>query len=441
MAVSVSASIENYTSSNDVLLNPERGLYYPCEMTDEIDFEDIRRQGYTLCYSSIIIKDFLSDYISLEFLAETQCAFEGLRKAGLKGIVRIIYENNSGGKDANLKWMEIHLQHLQPILQENSDVIAWFQAGLIGAWGEWHASTNKHHENPKPVWDLMLKYFPSDKFIAIRTPRFVNKLEGLNKKPLTDEEAFSGTPRARITHHNDCWVASDTDTGTYPEDPNERAIEKKQISHDTKFAPWGGETCSPSDRSNCETAVAEAKRFHATYLNTKYHPDVIQEFKDGGCWESEFVNKLGYRFELLSSEFPDTISACENLTFTIKLKNVGWAPVYNPRPVLLRVLCQDHVIAEYRLTKNADPRRWLPEKGIIILHETVKAPQADGDHEISFAICLPDNDENLKNRPEFSIRFANPDVWDDNSGHNILSNNCILKSNPVDKQPIRENQL
>ncbi|MHC5121753.1 MAG: DUF4832 domain-containing protein [Planctomycetota bacterium] len=257
-------------------------------------------------------------------------------------------DNTGGGQDASLTWMQTHLQQLQPILAEHADVIAWFQAGLIGAWGEWHASSNNHHLNPQPVWDLIKTYFPPNRFIAVRTPAFVNTLEGLDANPLGEGDAFGSSSRAWIAHHNDCWLASETDYGTYASDSNEREKQKSQVAHHSKYTPWGGETCNPSVYSNCEVAIAEAERFHATYLNASYHPDVNAEFTKGSCWQNDIVNKLGYRFELIKGQFPDKMMKGDDFSFTLSLKNVGWAPVYNERPVFLRIVNGNDVVAEYR---------------------------------------------------------------------------------------------
>ena len=46
----------------------------------------------------------------------------------------------------------------------------------------------------------------------------------------------------------------------------------------------GGETCALSERAHCEVALDELSRFHWTFLNGDYHPDVIGRFQSEGCW-------------------------------------------------------------------------------------------------------------------------------------------------------------
>jgi hypothetical protein len=431
---SASALTVSYPSSKSPLFNPERGLYVFGPLEDTTDFDSIRAKGYSICYSSIILDQFVSKKISAKKLNEIDSALHRVRKAGLKTIVRIIYDNTGGGQDASLTWMQTHLQQLQPILAEHADVIAWFQAGLIGAWGEWHASSNNHHLNPQPVWDLIKTYFPPNRFIAVRTPAFVNTLEGLDANPLGEGDAFGSSSRAWIAHHNDCWLASETDYGTYASDSNEREKQKSQVAHHSKYTPWGGETCNPSVYSNCEVAIAEAERFHATYLNASYHPDVNAEFTKGSCWQNDIVNKLGYRFELIKGQFPDKMMKGDDFSFTLSLKNVGWAPVYNERPVFLRIVNGNDVVAEYRLTVDADPRRWLPERGTITLSQKLRAPDTIDHSNVRFALWLPDSEPANRAKIDYSIRFANPEVWDASKGHNLLTSPIPVDTR-VHKEP------
>lgn len=416
-----------YTPDNSFIFNPERGFYQAGTMVDSTNYGWIRNCDCSLCYASINLEPFRSSAISLNRLNEIERAFGRIREAGIKSIIRIVYNDDSSGLDASLEWMETHLQQLQPIFAEHADVIALFQAGMIGAWGEWHGSSHNHQDNPGPVWNLLVNYLPAEKFIAVRTPSFVNLLEGLDANPLTEQEAFSGSARARIAHHNDCWIASLTDVGTYPSDPCERELQKAQVANQSKYTPWGGETCCLSDYSNCTTAVPEAERFHATYLNKGYHPDVIAQLTSQGCWQNDFAKKLGYRLELIDAELPVTIVKGKEFNFTINLKNVGWAPLFNNRPVFLRIFAGDNIIADYQLTNNADPRRWLPEEGVISLSETLRAPAIIDASTVDIALWLPDMALQNRGNVDYSVRFANAGVWNTAKGHNILATQITIK--------------
>jgi hypothetical protein len=409
-----------YTPASGEIFNPERGFFGWGSMDDGTNYDWIRSQGYSLCYANIDLQNYRQSNISQGKLNELQRAFDRMRTAGVKGIVRITYDNTAAGVDTTLAWMETHLGQLQPLFAANMDMVAFFQAGMIGAWGEWHSSSNGHHLDPEPVWDLLVAYLPPQRTIAVRTPAFVNLLEGLDVAPLTPAEAFTGTGRARIAHHNDCWVASDTDYGTYPSNPTQREIQKSQIENQSQYTPWGGETCSPSAYSNCGVAVPEAQRFHATYMNAEYHADVIDELTTGGCWLTDFAEKLGYRFTLIDAVLPTVLKKGREFAVSIRLQNDGWAPVYNERPVFLRILDGTTVIADVPLTDNADPRRWLPEDGIITVGGVARTPSDVTATSVSLALWLPDNEVANRGDPDFSIRLANNNTWDAAKGHNVL---------------------
>lgn len=423
-----------YTASDEIIFNPERGFYKSGATVDSTDYSRLRSEDYALCYANIKLEPFRTSSISTARLNEIKSAFSRMREAGIKCFVRITYNNDADGQDTTLQWMEVHLTQLKPVFVEYSDVIAWFQAGMIGAWGEWHSSTNNHHQNPLPVWQLLVKYLPTDKCIAVRTPRYVNILEGMDTNPLTDLDAFNGTGRARIGHHNDCWLSNPTDWGTYPNSATKEA-EKDQIGYQSRYTPWGGETCydkNYSDYPNCERGVAEAKRFHATYLNTGWNPVTIGKLKDGGCWLEEFAKKLGYRFELTETILPNAIVRGKQFEVEISLKNIGWAPPFNERPVILVMFAGDKVIAEYPLTDGADPRRWLPENGEISVSAVLQAKETIEADSVSFALWLCDSYPANRSNPDFSIRMANENTWDAAKGYNILATDVPVMDLAVD---------
>lgn len=422
LASTVSGQTVTYTAASGEIFNPERGFWVFGTMNDGTNYNWIRSQGYSLCYANIDLSAFREAALSQAKLDELQRAFDRMRLAGVKGFVRITYDNTSAGIDTTLEWMETHLAQLQPLFADNMDVIAFFQAGMIGAWGEWHSSSNSHDSTPQPVWDLLLFYLPPERAIAVRTPAFVNLLEGLDINPLTSEEAFTGISRARIAHHNDCWLSSITDTGTYDPYSVIREQEKEQIENHSKYTPWGGETCAVSSFSHCDNAVPEAARFHAAYMHDGWNPDVIDILEDEGCWRTTFAEKLGYRFTLIDAELPDVLKKSREFSVSIRIRNDGWAPVYNTRPVFLRILEGANVIADVPLTENADPRRWLPEEGFITVSGIARTPSDIEAPSVSLALWLPDFETANRNNPDFSIRLANENTWDEIRGHNILIN-------------------
>ena len=87
--------------------------------------------AYSLCYGRLSLHDFRTSYISIEMLDRISSHLSALKESGTKIIIRIQYANDRVD-DASLEWIKNHLQQLQPIFAANSDIIAWFEAGIIG---------------------------------------------------------------------------------------------------------------------------------------------------------------------------------------------------------------------------------------------------------------------------------------------------------------------
>jgi len=403
-----------YEATDDIFLNPERGLYGHGPLVRRTSFARMRESGVSLVYAQIYLSEFRERPISDERLAEISAAFDRLRDAGLKGIVRISYSNRIGKPDAPLVRVEEHLGQLAPVFGRHHDVIAFFQAGIIGAWGEWHASTNGLDTlaGRRSVLRLLLKDVPQGRFVQVRTPGF--KWEIFDDKIVTEDKAFTAADIARVGHHNDCFLANETDMGTYPR--HEVELWKHRLAADTRYTPMGGETCRPSDFTNCANAQTELERLHWTYLNRGYHRGVIQELQP--CWKT-ITNRLGYRYELISCDLQDEIRPGADFSYSIRLKNVGYAPLYNRRPAFLKILAAGASVADIELS-DVDPCRWAPGQTVEI-HGTARIPETLCAGSVRFALWMPDQAPGLRSRPEYSIRFANKDVWEATAGYNLLT--------------------
>lgn len=77
----------------------------------------------------------------------------------------------------------------------------------------------------------------------VRTPLFKQKIYGTGSgeaNALPPANAFDGSDRARTGHHNDCFLASSTDFGTYSDVEND----KEFLAAETRYLPMGGESCN-----------------------------------------------------------------------------------------------------------------------------------------------------------------------------------------------------
>ena len=169
--------------------------------------------------------------------------------------------------------MLTHIGQLTPLLTANADVIAVVQAGFIGAWGEWHTSTNDltAPDTRKEILETLLNAVPPTRSVQIRYPAYKRTLYG---DALTAANAFDGSFAARVGHHNDCFISSADDVGTYPDDQID--FYRDYVGADSAFVPVGGETCAVSaPRSECPSAVAEMTKMHFSYINRQFEPNVL----------------------------------------------------------------------------------------------------------------------------------------------------------------------
>jgi hypothetical protein len=424
----------NYDPDETVFPNPERGTYHHKEVTSvsyanllENELLQYRSQGVTLIMRVFYLERFVDKDISNEYLESMRRDFLIARKTGMKLLVRFAYtkEISKPVGDATPEWVLNHIDQLKDVLTENSDVIALVQAGFIGAWGEWfytdHFSQVVGYNNEQnwldraSVVNALLNAIPVDRTVELRTPAYKRKIAGTNDA-LPASEAYTGTNRSRLGHHNDCFLASPNDVGTYGANVEE---EKTYIENETYFVPIGGETCGVSvPRSECPNALAEMERLHWSYINVDYHPTVVQGFETGGCMP-DIEKQLGYRFRMLKGKYQAKSAPSGGMSFEIQLLNDGWANPYNPRYVEF-LMRNNSSGKEYVFRTNEDPRKWSLNETVTI-QQTVGLPADIEEGAYSVFINLPDPRPTLRRDAKYSIRLANQGVWEDASGYNALN--------------------
>jgi hypothetical protein len=414
-----------YTAASDNFANPERGLYHHTGDCDKNDFSQATLQGYRTSQgiSLVMCVFYLAEYknsaIAQSALDQLQQQAATVRAAGLKMILRFAYTTSTAGDDAPLSRVQSHLDQLAPYLSSNKDVIAVMQAGFIGAWGEWYYTQNFGNAgvisatdlaNRKAVTDKLLSVLPADRMVQLRTPKI--KRTTYSTATVTSGQAYNGSTLSRLGHHNDCFLASPDDFGTY----ENTSVEYPYLQAETTYLAMGGETCASNPpRSSCPTALSELGQFHWSYLNTDYEPNVISSWNSGGCL-ADVTKRLGYRFTLQTATLPTAATRGGGLPVTINLRNDGFATPYNPHPVEL-VLRNTSTGAVQKLALSTDPRRWTAGSTTTI-SQTVTVPASLPTGSYALLLNLPD--PQLSSRPEYSVRFANQSTWEASTGLNSL---------------------
>ena len=409
-----------YEQSLDIFPNPERGFIHNADVKSEgvnlnpTWLEALRADNVTMIMRFYYLEKFKDQPISVTELQLIQTDMQYLRDAGLKCVLRFAYTDEMSGTDAPVSIIEQHLDQLKPVFEQNKDVIAFVQAGLIGAWGEWHSSSNglATVSNERIVLYKLLSVLPTEIMVQVRTPGAKQQIVGTTA-PIDASIAYTNENRARIGHHNDCFLAGGTDYGTY----SNIQADKTYISQDALYVPTGGETCPPEGVfPACSTGQTEMKLLRWTYLNLDWYQPVINAWRNAGCF-NEFQRNLGYRLALISARLPIQVVAGQDYNPEIILTNRGFAPLYNYK--ITNLIFKNKTSGDiYPVEMPVDIRDCKPN-GLFTINSSVKLtgiPQGDYD----LFLKITDRSENLKDRIDYMIRLANSDTWDQLSGTNNL---------------------
>ncbi len=475
---------QTYAESQEDFPNPERGFYIPISTSSSrfVPLDVARLALYrtqeqrvskatyaihcSLVYRSYRLETFKNSPLSEEFLKKVSEDFAIARQAGVKLILRFAYtEQATTGNcpdqykicppygDAPKAIVLTHIRQLSSLLHEHADVIAVLQMGFIGIWGENYftdyfgdASTNGLSVVPDSSWQdrnqvlaALLKALPDDRMVQVRTPQIKQRFVYGPRAPISSagmdpKDGYRGTDLARIGFHNDCFLASADDYGTFYDVGNSStkrgpatAPLRRYMAQDSRYTAVGGETCDDafSPQNDCAPlgrAEQEMALMHYSYLNASYNNEVNNDWQTQGCMEN-IRRRLGYRFVLRSATLPKQIKAGQPLRLDLALENVGYAAPYNPRSLQL-ILRNTASGAVHSVTVVTDVRQLSPGshqlRHVLLLPAAVKA----GQYEL--LLNLPDGYRSLAQNPSYSIRLANTGLWEAQSGYNNLSHTLTI---------------
>ena len=404
----------DFEPSNLDFRNPERGFFRTIDLVGGEDVRWVRRSGHTLAQAIVRLDDYRYRALDGAFLSALRAGFAEVRRAGIKVVLRFAY-NDSFDEDASRSRILGHIDQLAPILADNADVIAVMQAGFIGAWGEWHSSSNglDNDVDRGIILHALLDALPPSRSVQVRTPMFKDAI--LPGGPLDAEEAWSQEDRARVGHHNDCFLADASDYGTYD---SPVATWKQYVAADGRYLPIGGETCAVNaPQTDCAQALASMESLHWSHLNEEYNQDVLGAWEDQGC-AGRVRRRLGPRLALVRATLSEAVAPGGVLDVELEIENLGFSAFYNPRPVLL-VLRRGDRRWEVALS-GADARELLPGVTTLSAHLQIPADAEPAD-DYRLALWMPDAAPGLRGDRRYSVRLANRDVWDALEGDNVVT--------------------
>lgn len=434
-----------YQPSDANFANPERGFYIqraPLWRESErlaleaADLEAARAQGISLLRAYYVLERYRDRPLEASVFEALEADLNLLRAHGFKVILRFAYnfpldgEDYRASVDAPVNVVLKHIQQLKPILRAHADIIAHMEAGFIGAWGEWHSSANQLIDHPergfnassRAILFALLDALPQERMIALRYPFMKQQLFGAS--PLTEAQAFTGSPQARLAAHDDCFLASATNWGTYLNAAGEPDINriKAYLHADNRYLVQSGETCNNDSEAllftGCSNALSELAYMRWSSLNLDYHPAVIERWQREGCFES-IARRLGYRLRLIEARAPQTPSSDGSLELWLSLINTGFASPYNPRGFEIALRSSAGDLHPLKLEATPDPRFWLPDQPIALMVRARVPPDlAAGRYEL--LLRLPDPEPRLANNPRYAIRLANQGLWEAQTGYHAL---------------------
>lgn len=468
-------SVVTYEPSTEDFPNPERGFYIgrataashfsPLDSAAlRTEFAGPQKHGkatYAI-FSTLYMREYTLDTfrerpLTQEFLDNVDRDLTVIQQAGLKVILRFAYTNTAkiGAcpdiykicppyGDAPKSVVLGHIAQLAPLLKKHVAIIAVLQEGFIGIWGENYYTDyfgDAGNNGPGHLFDsswndrnqvlhALLEALPADRMVQVRTPQIKQKYvygphATVEDAPLSAAQGYSGSDMARIGYHNDCFLASFDDYGTYYDNgssvqPKKEANEvlRRYFAEDSRYLPVGGETCDDaySPQNDCEPAghaEQEMARMHFSFLNTMYNNDVNNDWDSLGCISS-IRRRLGYRLILRQAHFPTHVTQGRKFTVALELYNAGYAMPYNPRSAYL-ILRNKNNGEEIRLPVIKDIRKSLQWSKDLLLPAGTPA----GRYELFLA--LPDSYAEIAHRPEYSIQLANKDCWEAATGYNRLN--------------------
>ena len=416
-------SVSYVADSTTIFPNPDRGFYTTSTSCtfDLASLKNYRSQNISLVLCEVNLASFVNANISAATLTNFNNAMGLVRQAGMKAIVRFGYSWSDGARpqDTSKAWMLTHIAQLKPFLQSNGDVISTMQAGFIGIWGEWYYTdyfgnngviSAAQWKDRQDVLEAVLNALPASRTVQVRTPAIKQRLYG--STPLAANEAFANTFKARLGHHNDCFLASSDDFGTY----TNVSADKAYLGKDALFTPQGGETCAVSNWSGWVNAEKDMRSLHYSYLNKDYNTLVLNS------WGSNIdlaKRNLGYRLTLTQGSYSTSAASGGSLALNFSIRNDGYAAPYNQRRVEL-ILRNTSTGSRYPFSLNVDPRRWTPGSTSVVSQNVSLTGVPAGSYALW--LNLPDAAPALAARPDYSIRLANGGgIWDAATGYHNLN--------------------
>jgi hypothetical protein len=183
------------------------------------------------------------------------------------------------------------------------------------------------------------------------------------------------------------------------------------------------------------------EQIHVSYLNRGWYQGVTDptvgrwvQSTSGyptGC-RDVIARRLGYRFVLDEVVRSQQVRPGDPLQLTVTLTNVGFAAMYNPRPVIVILRSPTGVkymadLSTPTQPQDVDPRYWLPGAAKTFTRNITIPSDAVPADNYTIALWMPDETEGNRDDVLYSVRFASmfsgttTPVWETSTHYNVLT--------------------
>src|SRR5690606_34761531 len=121
------------------------------------------------------------------------------------------------------------------------------------------------------------------------------------------------------------------------------------------------ETCDLAPkRTSCSAIRTEGREYHLNYMNRYGALDKFKsQWQAEGCLQ-EVMNSIGVRIQLVDIEHPANATKGTDVPMVVRLKNIGWSRIHNPRGFRVRLVRDGSGEVVERNIAAVDPRSWQP---------------------------------------------------------------------------------
>ncbi|MFI7407523.1 DUF4874 domain-containing protein [Streptomyces sp. NPDC049627] len=404
--------------------------------------------GANLTQLYFYLWDYTKTTIPSGALANIQRILDGLRTKGYQAVLRFAYDDGvRPDQQYTVQDIQRHIAQLAPIVATNRDVIAVWQAGFVGDWGEWGPNYYNHQNYPDGTTAIMTS------LVEALPPGVQTQM----RYPKLRESITTSSVKAKVGYHNDYFTLGGGLWDDYvPSDSLWPTVLEGSPTHPVDGEmPWDkGQSQDPYAWSTVIDGLGAAKRLQTlrfdtlsmvhnatvtlpawkTTTLTKAQATAARLPVSDGYFTDTSGNSvartyfdyirdhLGYRIEIRQARYAKLSSG---LSVQVDLVNRGFAAPKHPRSALLTLLDSAGRTVSTAGT-GADWRTWLPgprsetsepaaDPTTQTITGTLTLPTASGTYYLGLSLPHP-----TTSAAAYAVRCANAGVSFRN-GVNILA--------------------